>query len=177
MTSPITPDTVRALIADTGPEDWRAINGADDPDPAWGSFPMVVTESSGDEAAIVRNCSNGDAALMAASKRIALAYLAVVAERDRLARVLAVEGGDESAAPEGWGTNGDGWSNFEHSRHAHPAGRNAYINGEFVAAHMWQWSIDERVDGWLMRGRGGTGYAPTALEAMEAADRAGGSDV
>ena len=94
MTNPITPDTVRALIADAGPEDWRAINGVDDPDPAWGSFPMVVTEPSGapddggDEVAIVRNRSNGDAALMAASKRIALAYLAVVAERDRLARII-----------------------------------------------------------------------------------------
>ncbi len=94
MADPITPDTVRALIADTGPEDWRVINGVDDPDPAWGSFPTVVTEPSGapddggDEVAIVRNRRNGDAALMAASKRIAIAYLAVVAERDRLARVL-----------------------------------------------------------------------------------------
>ena len=94
MTNPITPDTVRALIADAGPEDWRAINGVDDPDPAWGSFPMVVTEPSGapddggDEVAIVRNRSNEDAALMAASKRIALAYLDVCAERDRLARII-----------------------------------------------------------------------------------------
>ncbi len=90
----VTPDTVRALIADAGPEDWRVINGVDDPDPAWGSFPMVATEPSGapddggDEVAIVRNRSNGDAAIMAASKRIALAYLTVCAERDRLARVL-----------------------------------------------------------------------------------------
>ena len=90
----ITPDTVRALIADAGPEDWRAINGVDDPDPAWGSFPMVVTEPSGapddggDEVAIVRNRSNEDAALMAASKRIALAYLDACAERDRLARII-----------------------------------------------------------------------------------------
>ena len=94
MTNPITPDTVRALIADAGPEDWRAINGVDDPDPAWGSFPMVVTEPSGapddggDEVAIVRNRSNEDAALMAASKRIALAYLDACAERDRLARII-----------------------------------------------------------------------------------------
>ncbi len=105
----VTPDTVRALIAAAGPEDWRAINGVDDPDPTWGSFPMVVTEPSGapddggDEVAIVRNRSNGDAALMAASKRIALAYLDAIAERDRLARVLcdiaeAFNGGE--TAPE-----------------------------------------------------------------------------
>ena len=88
MNPPVTPDEVRALLAASGPEDWRAINGADDPDPSWGSFPMVVTDPSGDEVAIVRNRSNGDAALMAASKRIAIAYLAVVAERDRLARII-----------------------------------------------------------------------------------------
>ena len=98
MPDPITPDTVRALIADAGPEDWRAINGVNDPDPAWGSFPMVVTEPSGapddggDEVAIVRNRRNGDAALMAASKRIALAYLAVCAERDRLREIADARG-------------------------------------------------------------------------------------
>ena len=168
MTSPITPDTVRALLADTGSERWRAINGVDDPDPAWGSFPMVVTEPSGapddggDEVAIVRNRSNEDAALMAASKRIALAYLAVCAERDRLARVLAVEQGDEGAAGDGWRitSTGEGWRSRS----------DAYVYR--IARGRWV----------VARVHGGAVCAdlmtyPNALEAMEAADRAGGSDV
>ena len=165
MTTPTDyPDRVRALLEAATPGEWRAINGVDDPDPAWGSFPVVVTEPSGapddggDDVAIVRNRSNGDAALMAESKRLARAYLAAREEVERLTRVLAVEGGDESAAPEGWRpAMGGAWSGKDDN----------YVHR--IGAGRWSWvSRDTRNK---VRGRG---EAPTALEAMEAADRAAG---
>ena len=79
-----------------------------------------------------------------------------------LARVLAVEGGDESAAPEGWDWDrACAWWRRGGARVRRHAEGNE---------HGWHWlsSPDPY---------GPSGSAKTALEAMEAADRAGGSDV
>lgn len=75
-------------------------------------------------------------------------------ERDRLRRILAVERGDAGAAPEGWRhTDRDGWRGNDTlvwCRQDPPGS----------VAH-WSWTTDKE-----------RGVAPTALEAMEAADRA-----
>jgi len=85
---------------------------------------------------------------------------ALVRERDRLARVLAVEGGDEAAAPEGWRTKSD---------------------RVVTVWHRGPWSVYRHRSGmWRVFRAGSSGWTEeheTALEAMEAADRAGGSDV
>ena len=77
----------------------------------------------------------------------------VVAERDRLVRVLAVEQGDRSQFPPGWRT------------------------GTYF---MWvrdQWAIQPRTGGetrWeLIERHSSAGYYPTLLDAMEAADGGG----
>jgi hypothetical protein len=77
----------------------------------------------------------------------------VVAERDRLLRVLAVEQGDRSQFPPGWRT------------------------GTYF---MWvrdQWAIQPRSNGetrWeLIERHSSAGYYPTLLDAMEAADGGG----
>lgn len=171
MTSPITPDTVRALIADTEPRPPLLLDG---------SLPMNGTACAvcGYSVILFRPGSTDhdeDCAaslewwrwkgaghdLSKAAPAIALAYLAVCEERDRLARVLAVEGGDEAAAPEGWRpTTGGAWNGKEDN----------YVYR--ISAGRWSWvSRDTRN---AVRGRG---EAANALEAMESAGRAGGSDV
>lgn len=175
MTTPTDyPDRVRALLDAATPGEWRTINGVDDPDPAWGSFPVVVTEPSsapddgGDEVAIVRNRSNGDAALMAESKRIARAYLAACGEVERLSRVLRVEQGDDSA-----GNPPSGWSH----------GLDLTEDAGAIIRHVWTGPPGEVYgsphEGWrFTRTRGlyreNQPFHETALEAMEAADRAAG---
>ena len=81
------------------------------------------------------------------------------AQRDRLARILTVERGDESAAPEGW---------------------------RCVGLPVWARDDGSAVSGvpgaydWFARGDDlpfvARGTAPTALDAMEAADAARGGD-
>jgi len=84
--------------------------------------------------------------------------VALLAERDRLARVLAVERGDESQAPEGWERYGDGW------RRSAAA---AVIQRFGGSSTPYRWERrgvrfdDPRHQEW-----------PTALEAMEAIDAA-----
>lgn len=82
-------------------------------------------------------------------------YDVVQAERDRLARILAVERGDESQAPEGW-RKGASWF-----RVGDPicAAMSADLPG---GGQGWRWDLND----------GPHGYAATALEAMEAADAA-----
>lgn len=75
-------------------------------------------------------------------------------ECDRLRRILTVERGDQSAAPEGWRRNHDTWSTWDDS----------FVHR--IEAGRWDW-VARR--GAAVLGRG---TAPTALEAMEAADRA-----
>ena len=94
----------------------------------------------------------------------------LVAEVLRLRRVLAVECGDESEAPDGWVTS-------------HP-GSWGYAQGPVVgrvtrmqSGAGWAWSWNElrsRQDGWRLAKSAvvASGQAPTALEAMEAADAA-----
>lgn len=119
-----------------------------------------------------------DPALLAAANRALVEQVAALeAETARLRAIIAAERG--LAAPEGWVSNGEGWSNFgdewdDNSRHARPVSRGAWNGQEFLSGTWWEWSIDERIGGLLMPGRRGRGYAPTALEAMEAADAAAG---
>jgi hypothetical protein len=75
----------------------------------------------------------------------------LAAERDRLARVLAVELGDESAAPDGWVRRANGtW---------------ALLEGQRVLARVHR----NKTIGWTLSGKGlpNTPHG-TALEAMEA---------
>ena len=82
------------------------------------------------------------------------ALIAKCDEVARLTRILAVERGDESAAPEGRRL-GDwtGWANDT-------PGSEAYVERDDPA---WAWTFDDRR---------ASGEAPTALEAMQAADKA-----
>ena len=91
---------------------------------------------------------------------------ALAAEVERLRRVLAVESGDESAAPPGW---------------MRPYGGRSWANaGPGVRP---QWQVVQEHDGtwWYIYVNNGRHFSKErlkfALEAMEAADRAGGSDV
>jgi hypothetical protein len=83
----------------------------------------------------------------------------VTAERDRLARVLAVERGDVTAAPDGWRWRGS-WRVER--------GEDLWASVALVtqgAERWWGWYVGgapSRLDG----------RADTALEAMEAADAA-----
>jgi hypothetical protein len=87
----------------------------------------------------------------------------MTAERDRLARILAVERGDESAAPEGWRFDAgsvhegtlDGWRRDASGSTV-----------DVVRERAGSWSPPPWIDG----------RYPTALEAMDAADAARGGD-
>jgi hypothetical protein len=86
----------------------------------------------------------------------------LTAERDRLARILAVERGDVSAAPEGW-------ERFNGSRDQWVKANSRSVwraDGRALAAR-WSWEcLGERDD------ESERGACNTALEAMEAADNA-----
>jgi len=111
-----------------------------------------------DYCAVIELCDDHDAAL----DRLE----AVEAERDRLARILAVERGDESAAPKGWTMTRPG-------RWSHPYTDDAHACVYLLDAGPNQW-------GWYVSApdasRNHSASAPTALEAMEAADAARGGD-
>jgi hypothetical protein len=79
----------------------------------------------------------------------------VEAERDRLARVLAVERGDQTAAPDGWRPAGASW--LRRTSGALGAVSPQQLGHE----RSWTWSVNDAI-----------GRADTALEAMEAADAA-----
>ena len=77
------------------------------------------------------------------------------AERDRLARILAVERGDESQAPAGWSRPGGRWvgaGGVSVMRGDAPGGGQAWTSFGWDSRHL--------------------GWYPCALEAMEAADAA-----
>ena len=98
--------------------------------------------------------------------RVAYDLAAMTAERDRLARILAVERGDESRAPEGWRCGPSGWCVRG------PDGQDVSMISREETDGPWVWWAHP--DG----GEGREGTAPSALEAMEAADAAReGSDV
>jgi len=81
-------------------------------------------------------------------------------ERDRLARILAVERGDEGQAPEGWSCGPAGWC-----VRGTDGQDVAIVSREDTDAPWVWWSYP---DG----GEELEGTAPSALEAMEAADEA-----
>ena len=79
---------------------------------------------------------------------------ALRAELARLRRILAVECGHPSAAPEGWERVSFRW------QRRHPTAGGVYVERE---RGVWMWATDRTAD---------EGAASTALEAMEAADAA-----
>jgi len=83
-------------------------------------------------------------------------------ERDRLARILAVERGDEGQAPEGWRVGASGWFAYGED----PGQCDREIMREDLT-EPWLWVIYSD-DGPATQ----QGPAPSALEAMEAADEA-----
>ena len=150
MTTPTDyPDRVRALLeaATDGP-----LTG---PDYCRTTNRYVVEDSKSWDIGVFRIKS--DAALFAEAPTLARAYLDLHAEVERLTRVLRVEQGDESAAPPGWHTKSDRivtvWHRGPWSVYRHRPG-------------MWRVFL-AGTSGW-------TGEHRTALEAMEAADRAAG---
>jgi hypothetical protein len=81
----------------------------------------------------------------------------VEAERDRLARILAVERGDQTAAPDGWGHG------FAYAWQRRAADHRLIVDR--CTGTSWSWAA--RAPSVTV-----SGHAPTALEAMEAADAA-----
>jgi len=107
-----------------------------------------------DYCAVIELCDDHDAALDLIET--------LKAQRDRLARILAVERGDESAAPEGWRIDG------------RIGGRPSWRgNGGDCGWERGEW-LWWRGPDWQFAHACGT--APTALDAMEAADAARGGD-
>jgi hypothetical protein len=86
----------------------------------------------------------------------------LTAERDRLARVLAVERGDATAAPEGWSGPYNDWYR------GNDDGTGLFCTTCWTGRGRHKWAV--YVDGELVA----DGVAATALEAMEAADAAAG---
>lgn len=84
------------------------------------------------------------------------------AEVERLRRILACEQGDASAAPEGWRQAGPSWLRPV------DGGYLAVSPVQSGAARWWTWSHPDEDT------RTPCQTAPTALEAMEAADKAAG---
>lgn len=86
----------------------------------------------------------------------------VLGERDRLARILAVERGEEGQAPEGWTCpHGGAWYTGEDD----DVSPFAWVERARGEHGRWVW---DATCGGLDR----KGEAPSALEAMEAADAA-----
>lgn len=114
-------------------------------------------------------CAEEDRAHAAESEVLRLTPLLADAERRiaRLERILAVERGDASAAPEGW-----------RDESAPLARRCSWVRRVFRETGGLEWLLQVWWDGaWKWETNGlpaprHQGTAPTALEAMEAADRA-----
>jgi len=85
-------------------------------------------------------------------------------ERDRLARILAVERGDESQAPEGWRVGASGWFAYGED----PGQCDREVMREDLT-EPWLWVVYSD-DGPAIK----QGNAPSYLEAMDAADTARG---
>lgn len=117
-----------------------------------------------------------DPALLAAANRaLAEQMAALEAEVARLRAVIAAERG--LAAPEGWRPEGLGWlhpgdNSGNNDRYVWPDGHDTSNGKDRREGTWWGWVVDERVGGRLIRSV--RGLAPTALEAMEAADAAAG---
>lgn len=88
-------------------------------------------------------------------------------ERDRLARILAVECGDESQAPEGWRVGASGW--FAYGEDPGQCEREV-MREDLTEPWLWVVYSDEGP-------AAKQGTAPSAVEAMEAADAARRGDV
>jgi len=114
-----------------------------------------------DYCAVIELCDDHDAALDLIET--------LKAQRDRLARILAVERGDESAAPEGWERNGDGWTKW-----GGLLGPHIHVRRERYQPDVWSWSSQSRASGPSrpLRWDGPAMRVGSALEAMEAADAA-----
>jgi hypothetical protein len=160
----------RGLLEGATPGPWRSSwDGLPDDD-----LPLIYSEAGpvcasmwydGPHAA----CTEPDAALTAAAPDLAHTVIALECERDaalarvaRLERVLAVEGGDESQAPEGWRPMSDGWVcrngpvfDGRRSKCPRPDGR------EVIGSGPWWKAYHDKIV-----------FSPSALEAMEAADAA-----
>ena len=95
------------------------------------------------------------------------------AERDRLARILAVERGDESQAPAGWRWfYDDDFGGLHQARWSRPFVR-VQLDHEGDKSNPWHvWRPRSGGVGWSSHP--GRDWYPTALEAMEAADKAAG---
>jgi len=105
--------------------------------------------------------------LIATAEHYAARVEALEADVARLRAIIAAERG--VAAPEGWQPAGDGWFKRDsHIRNVSPRERGALGGGECDGGTWWKW----RVDGWTASDHICSGWAPTALDAMEAADAA-----
>ena len=103
---------------------------------------------------------SGDALAWALAEveRLRLEAEEMRAERDRLARILAVERGDESQAPSGW--------KLDYARGVWRHGRRSSCGKVHCVGSAWTFFPD------LLEQPALAYDAPTALEAMEAADKA-----
>lgn len=123
----------------------------------------VSAEEAVKKAAIFEKTGNGGAIGARALRTVEHLHARlteVEAERDRLARILAVERGDESP-PDGWerDTRSARWHRFRRI--------DCRAMVEPWGTASWRWSLaDSAVEGWSC----------TAIEAMEAADRAVGGE-
>lgn len=155
-------------LTEHGPDDDSSRNAYDCPSCGWGmqdcDDPLTLATApwtralwaeverfdAGATELYREKCAEEDRADRAEREVARLMPLLADAERlvARLSRVLAVERGDQSAAPEGWAQSGTSWQRGTLAVWRPKLGR-------------WDWASN-----W------DSGTAPTALEAMEAADRA-----
>lgn len=171
MTTPTDyPDRVRALLEAATPGEWqwfddRGERGTDEGGIRASTGELVLW--LGDSEPYENShgmCDPEDRALIAEAPTLARAYLAACEEVERLTRVLRVEQGDVTFARDGWSHDID------------------LTDDGAVREYMWTgptaYVCGSPNDGWritnMATGRIGAEVYETALEAMEAADRAAG---
>ena len=107
--------------------------------------------------AVIRECEEAQRQYGVVNGDLAQGTHQIGEERDRLRRILAVEQGDESAAPEGWTRQGQGVGRWLHA-----------ASGDCVMGNPQEGYSLYKLAGVALVSEG----HPTALETMEAADAA-----
>lgn len=144
MTRLVSAEEARGLLEGATPGPWRSQIAACDHGDA-----EEHAAIKGGGSLVVTCVGDQDAGLIAAAPDLAATVIALSEERDRLRDILACERGEK--APEGWRWAGTFWTT------THDRARVASIGDGYAHTAIGQWCAERY---------------PTALEAIEAADRA-----
>lgn len=162
MADPMTLDEVRALLEGATPGPWLTTHEAGEE--YYGDWLHIGPALLPTELEVAPGTPPPDARLIAAAPDLAQTVIALHAEIARLRRILAVECGDKAQAPPGWRPMSDGWVcrngpvfDGRLSKCPRPDGR------EVIGSGRWWKAYHDKIV-----------FSPSALEAMEAADRARG---